>query len=328
LQSNVVINKATSNNNSKKSWVINMPKYAIYIDVHDESALLLPHKAGRMGFDISAIKYGRSMRLVYEENWNHVPNPEKILTLDEIEKALDVTVKIDKETGEPLKGLDFDFACPVMVAKLKQWLPKNSQEKLEYYKSSKYEWKHFDDIDGLMQQINSKRESKTRFALSPTEAFYQLCATTKLSDVQEEQLWQIAERIEESELWEKAEELAITNPEHPLASIRRAKELKIENFRFALAVSLLKRPIKNQVLVLFKIYSLGKEKIPPGLKLLPLNEHGQPEYDSDNEICQIIADGNRTEIYLPIFCAQGERLIIAISLGDHKHYEYFVVANK
>jgi|GEM_PF-6502516 len=301
-----------------------MLKYTIYIDINDQNDLLLPHKAGRMGFDISAIQHGTTRRLVYERSWRNCVSSKELFNLEQIEKKLNVTVKIDKDTEEPIAGIEFDFMSPIKVAKLQQWLLNESQESSSYHPLSKYEWKHFSDIEGLIEKINYNSNITSRFAVSPAEDFNWLTSREKLSKDKEEKLWEVAQRIDQSELWNKAEELAMKNYKHPLASVRRAKEFKINDRRLALAVSILKRAINNQVFVLFKVYSLEKEKkLPARLKLLPLDEQGQPVMD-DGELYQITADDKQSQISLPVDCEKEERFIMEMSLDNWKTHEYFV----
>lgn len=301
-----------------------MFKYSIYVDVNDKNDLLLPHKADEMGFGISAIQHGTTRRLVYKENLDTFSSHQELFNLEEIEKSLNVTVKRYEDTEEIIAGIECDSVSPFKVTELQQWLNKQSEESSNYHLSSKHEWKHFSDIDGLIEKINSNINISSRLATSPNEVFEWLANSEELSKINEERLWEAAQKVDETVIWETAEKLAITNPEYPFASVRRAKEFQIGDRRFVLAASILKRAINEQVFVLFKIYSLEKEKmLPARLKLLPLDEKGQSVIDG-GEVYQITTNGEQSEISLPISCEKGERFIMEISLDDWKAHEYFV----
>lgn len=314
-----------------------MCKYTLYVEVNDNnSALLLPHKAGKIGFDVSAVTFGKVRRLVYEDDWENVPRPDERLTLQEIEKELNVTVQRDDKTGEPIHGMEVGFASPMIVTKLQNWLLKESQPGINYYKDSDYEWKKFEHIEGLTERIKSFKRGRgcsgirgvdninTIKVETPKQVFIRLTSRDNLSDSEEKELWEVAQQMEVDILWKKAEELANNNPEHPLASIRRGKKLKIDDTELFLVVSILKKTIDNDVNLLFQVYSLHKEKILPlGLTLLPLDEEGYPD-EGEYGVYEMVANEKDRDIKLPLICDKNGKFILNIRLNNCQIYEYFI----
>ena len=305
-----------------------MLQYTIYVYINDEEDFLLPIKADEKGFEISTVNHSKTRRLVYKKE-NQMPSCLEInQKLEEIEKYLNVTIIREKETGKVIAGMECNFVSPTMVTKLQQWLKKESFNNSKNNHTSKYDWKNITEITQLIQGIKLNKPNKyTRLSssLSSTEVFDKLSSIKELSQKQEKELWSAAQTVKEIKLWNKAEELAITNPEHPIASICRAKILKINDISFAFTTSILKKELQGKVKILFKLYSIEEQKpLPSGLTLLPLHENGEPEKRSNGEIFKITADGHRNEITFPLSCPKGERLIIAINFENSQIYEYFV----
>lgn len=214
---------------------------------------------------------------------------------------------------------------------LQKWL-KQLLESSKPTSLIQYGWKQFKEVEKLIDKVQFcnteyRLSEQRRFKdLSKEKFFFQLCNSSNLSKEAEEELWEIIPEIDKIKVWDKCEELATTNPKHPVASIRRAKEFNINNFRFAVTISYLRRSIKGKVRVLLKVYSLEEGKgIPKKLKLVPLDEHGQPGKRKNGEIVHIKGDGAKHYIALPLSCSKGERISLEISLGDCKNYEHFVV---
>jgi transcriptional regulator with XRE-family HTH domain len=124
-----------------------------------------------------------------------------------------------------------------------------------------------------------------------------------------------------------SEKLADTDPNNPLATVRRAKEFN--NFRkpIALVISVSQASDPQLVNILLQIHSLVGENLSSDIQMILLDEQGNPEYfiDAPDEIISSFSDGKNKAIYLPFQYQKGETFGIAIIQGDIKVIENFLV---
>jgi predicted XRE-type DNA-binding protein len=125
-----------------------------------------------------------------------------------------------------------------------------------------------------------------------------------------------------------AEKLANNDPNHPLASVRMAKEFYDLGRPLVLAISVSPVNDSDLVNVLLQLHSLGGENLPPAVEMILLDDQGKPELftdDSDKTISSQ-SDGKTKVISLPYFrYPKGENFIVEISREDVKIYERFFV---
>jgi transcriptional regulator with XRE-family HTH domain len=124
-----------------------------------------------------------------------------------------------------------------------------------------------------------------------------------------------------------AENLANTDPSHPLASARMAKKLEDFDCPLGLSVSVSQVSDGEPVNVLLQLHSLCDQNLPADVRIRLLDEQGQPEYyaDAPDEIIEDYSDEQTPTIYLLFKYPKGERFGVEISYGETKVREQFFI---
>lgn len=125
-----------------------------------------------------------------------------------------------------------------------------------------------------------------------------------------------------------AEKLANSDPNHPLASVRMAKEFYDLGRPLALAISVSPVNDSDLVNVLVQLHSLSNENLPSDVQMILLDDQGKPEFFTDDPSKTISSqsNGKNKVLSLPYFrYPKGEKFSVGINREDVKIQEIFFV---